>query len=227
MKNLVLVSLLTASIIPARAQSTFTDVPRNHWAFEAVQKLADDGIVVGVPETSPDRAQQAAAKVQTSLNANTTLKQSGIWVAPISTNKLAVRGVVAGRAQVKWALHLAKLAAPDFEVVNQLGISTKTQNNLPLRGWDFESYKANTAFEDSSQEATITPNIKEALGDNKALEGSHIDIDTDVENRVVYLKGTVRDAAQKALAGAIARQEVSKRNLADKFTLRNELTISR
>ncbi len=210
MKTLMLVSLLIISMVPARAQSTFTDVPRNHWAFEAVQKLADDGIVVGVPKTVPNHAQQAANKVQNLLNANATLKKAGVWAAPLSaTNKLAVRGVVASWAQIKWALHLAKQAAPDFEIVNQLGIA---KLEVPEVSMDF---------------MTITPNVKIALGDSKTLQGSRIDVDTDVDNRVVHLKGIVRDAAQKALAGAIARREISKRNSTKKFTLRNELTISR
>ena len=214
MKTLLLACLLVVAIVPAGAQSTpaptFSDVPRDHWAFEAVQKLADDGIVVDLPETAPNRAQQAANKVQTLLNANATLKKSGIWIAPISTtNKLAVRGVVAGWAQVKWALQLAKQAAPDFEIVNQLGIAKPEVPTVPM------------------DVMMITATIKEALGDQRELEVSQIDVDTDITNRVVHLKGTVRSTAHKALASKIARRELSKLNSADKFTLRNELTISR
>jgi hypothetical protein len=38
---------------PARAQSSFPDVPADHWAAAAVQKLKETGIVVGYPPGAP------------------------------------------------------------------------------------------------------------------------------------------------------------------------------
>ncbi len=73
--------------------------------------------------------------------------------------------------------------------------------------------------------ATITPNVKEALGDNKALVGSNIDVDTDVENKVVHLKGSVKDEAQKKLAEETAKQELVKMKPASPFTVQNELVV--
>src|SRR5471030_2982538 len=45
-------AILTAAIImPAMAsQDNFPDVPENHWAFEALQRLKKDGILVGYPD---------------------------------------------------------------------------------------------------------------------------------------------------------------------------------
>jgi hypothetical protein len=45
-------AILTAAIVmPAMAsQDNFPDVPDNHWAFEALQRLKKDGILVGYPD---------------------------------------------------------------------------------------------------------------------------------------------------------------------------------
>lgn len=51
--------------VPVRAQSTFPDVPDNHWAAAAVRKLAQAGIVEGFPNAPASRAasDNNAAKV--------------------------------------------------------------------------------------------------------------------------------------------------------------------
>ena len=42
-------AVLTAAIVlPAVAQDNFPDVPDNHWAFEALQRLKKDGLPAGV-----------------------------------------------------------------------------------------------------------------------------------------------------------------------------------
>jgi len=41
---------LVAAIGPASAQGAFSDVPRDHWAYDAVQELAEGGIVIGYPD---------------------------------------------------------------------------------------------------------------------------------------------------------------------------------
>src|SRR5580692_5851633 len=44
-------AVLTAAIVlPAVAQDNFPDVPDNHWAFEALQRLKKDGLLVGYPD---------------------------------------------------------------------------------------------------------------------------------------------------------------------------------
>lgn len=74
--------------------------------------------------------------------------------------------------------------------------------------------------------ATITPQVKEALGDkNAALKGSSIDVDTDVTNSVVHLKGTVVDEAQKTLAEATAKKELDRLAPSTQYTIANELTV--
>jgi PAS domain-containing protein len=44
-------AVLTAAIVlPAVAQDNFPDVPDNHWAFEALQRMKKDGLLVGYPD---------------------------------------------------------------------------------------------------------------------------------------------------------------------------------
>lgn len=67
-------------------------------------------------------------------------------------------------------------------------------------------------------DAAMTPKIKTALGANASLNGSSIDVDT--ANNTVTLKGTVKNAAQKTAAEAIAKRE------APNYKISNELTMS-
>jgi len=68
---------------------------------------------------------------------------------------------------------------------------------------------------------TLTPKIKTALGTQatSGLKGSSIDVDTVAASKTVTLTGTVKSAAQKTLAGAIA-----KKNAAD-FKVVNQLKV--
>ena len=61
--------------------------------------------------------------------------------------------------------------------------------------------------------------VKAALLADKTVDASHIDIDTDKNAKILYLRGTVPTAAQKTTAGRIARDK------ADGFIVRNELTV--
>ena len=61
--------------------------------------------------------------------------------------------------------------------------------------------------------------VKAALLADKTVDASHIDIDTDKNAKILYLRGTVPTAAQKATAERIARDK------ADGFIVRNELTV--
>jgi hypothetical protein len=67
---------------------------------------------------------------------------------------------------------------------------------------------------------TMTSSIKTALGANKGMNGSNIDVDTNGTTKTVYLKGTAKTAAQKNLAAAIAKQK------AGGFKIENQLTVA-
>ena len=45
-----LAALTLAAAIPAMAQGPFSDVPTDHWAYSAVDKLKNAGIVEGYPD---------------------------------------------------------------------------------------------------------------------------------------------------------------------------------
>lgn len=67
--------------------------------------------------------------------------------------------------------------------------------------------------------ATLTPQIKTAFGGNKSLNGSNINVDT--VGKTVTLSGTVKSAAQKTLAGTLAKQK------ATGFTIANNLKVGK
>ncbi|MHB9038641.1 MAG: S-layer homology domain-containing protein [Armatimonadota bacterium] len=46
----VLVALALVCVAPAFAQGPFTDVPTDHWAYDAVNQLQKDGIIIGYPD---------------------------------------------------------------------------------------------------------------------------------------------------------------------------------
>jgi hypothetical protein len=67
---------------------------------------------------------------------------------------------------------------------------------------------------------TLTSSIKTALGANKGMNGSNIDVDTNGDTKTVSLKGTAKTAAQKNLATAIAKQK------AGGFKVNNQLKVA-
>lgn len=50
-----------AAKAPAAANRPFTDIPRNHWAFEAVEAMRQRGILRGYPPAVPGEAGTFAA----------------------------------------------------------------------------------------------------------------------------------------------------------------------
>ena len=61
---------------------------------------------------------------------------------------------------------------------------------------------AGSKIENMADAAATTPAVKTALGANASLKGSNINVTTN--NNQVILSGTVKNAAQKNLAGSIA-----------------------
>ena len=47
---LALAAAVTMIAVPAMAQDNFPDVPENHWAYEAIENLKREGILVGYPD---------------------------------------------------------------------------------------------------------------------------------------------------------------------------------
>lgn len=65
--------------------------------------------------------------------------------------------------------------------------------------------------------AIMTPKIKTALGANAMLKGSNINVDTT--DKAVTLSGTVKSAAQKNMAGTVAKQA------APGYVIKNNLKV--
>ncbi len=67
----------------------------------------------------------------------------------------------------------------------------------------------------------MTPKIKTAFGGEKGLNGSNINVNSDAATKTVTLNGTVKSAAQKALASAIAKKHAAG------MTIKNNLTVGK
>jgi len=50
MKKTLLIAVVLLLAVPALAQGPFNDVPTDHWAYDAVNQLQKDGIVIGYPD---------------------------------------------------------------------------------------------------------------------------------------------------------------------------------
>ncbi len=116
----------------------FRDVPRDHWAFAAVQKLAGAGILEGVGnEAAPQKMTvlpapraatngNAALKVpstRAALGANPALKSARINVVGLGQNSLILRGTVKSEAQKQLASAIARKNAPGFNISDQLRVT--------------------------------------------------------------------------------------------------------
>jgi osmotically-inducible protein OsmY len=65
-----------------------------------------------------------------------------------------------------------------------------------------------------------TVDVKTALMADKAVDASHIDVDTDASTKTVTLKGSVPSQSQKVKADQIAREH------AEGYRIVNQLTVS-
>jgi hypothetical protein len=101
-KPLFLAVVLAASTCapPARAQSTFSDVPDGHWAAAAVRRLAEAGIIEGFPRTPTALNPTPAAQAP--------IAQAPIAQAPIAQAPAARPAVNATKSAKKSAARTAK-----------------------------------------------------------------------------------------------------------------------
>src|SRR3972149_1797992 len=87
---LIVVMLLPALMLPGgvAAQvslSPFEDVPPWHWAFDAVEKLAREGIIQGYPRNDRDLALNAVVQVYEAF-AHPTHPSARTWAEAFLTN---------------------------------------------------------------------------------------------------------------------------------------------
>jgi osmotically-inducible protein OsmY len=100
--------------------------------------------------------------------------------------------------------------------------STEMSKSVDKAGKSVENAAkgAGKAVEGMADAAVNTPKIKSALAANAALKGSNIDVDTQGSKDTVYLKGTVRNAAQSKAAATIAKKN------APNYKIVNQLKVA-
>ena len=77
---------------------------------------------------------------------------------------------------------------------------------------------AGVAVKNAGSAAVNTPAIKTALGANKAMAGSKIDVDSNATT--VTLKGTVKSAMQKSMATTIAKKNSGNLKIVNNLTVK-------
>ncbi|HEX8549990.1 MAG TPA: BON domain-containing protein [Abditibacteriaceae bacterium] len=108
-------------------------------------------------------------------------------------------------------------AANMQKVVDAAQESAKGAANSASNAISNAASNAAPAMKNADDAVTITPTVKTALGANAALKGSKIDVSTTDKN--VSLDGTVKTAAQKTIAGNIAKQK------APGYQIKNNLKV--
>lgn len=136
--TIVAVILLGLVALPMQARAdaeqdkpAFSDVPRGHWAYNAVQRLAQAGIIEGYPLNTEQQANSAsgstlndanaASVVRAGTAANAALAGSLINVDTTSTSVM-LSGTVKSQVQKVLAEQIAKRKAGNLKVINHLKI---------------------------------------------------------------------------------------------------------
>ncbi len=78
--------------------------------------------------------------------------------------------------------------------------------------------KMGVAVKNAGTAAVTTPSIKTALGASKAMDGSDVNVDTTATT--VTLKGTVKSAMQKSMAGTIAKSKAGGLKVVNNLTVK-------
>jgi osmotically-inducible protein OsmY len=129
---IVTAALLIAGSGAAHAQSTFSDVPDNHWAAAAVETLAQAGIIEGYAAGQPsepsrkDSPTLTMARVKSALTQDKRLDASSINVS-INDTTLMLTGTANSRLERDMAGQIAASNAGDLKVLNRLLVAPKVR----------------------------------------------------------------------------------------------------
>jgi hyperosmotically inducible periplasmic protein len=104
---------------------------------------------------------------------------------------MTLTGNVASADQKTQAEAVAKQAAPDYTIANEIGVRP-------------EGAESQARSVDSNLDSAIEDNFKASLKSNKNLDDQSIDY--SAKNGTLVLKGSVKTAAQKAEAGNLAKK---------------------
>ncbi|MEN6357558.1 MAG: S-layer homology domain-containing protein [Armatimonadota bacterium] len=144
----VLVALLCACSIPVFAQGPFTDVPTDHWAYDAVNQLQQDGILIGYPDGTFGGKKTitryefavAIARVVDYVGGNVTPPGAGVNQAQLDK---ALEGY-AKKSEIPTVPTLANLASKsDLDQVRKL--VDEFRDELAALGVDVDALKRDVA----------------------------------------------------------------------------------
>lgn len=232
MKKILVSLLATAFIGGAFAQSSFPDVPDNHWAGDAVDRIADLGIVIGFPDGT-FRGNEAFTRYQAALvvtrlldvigaelDARQALTDADLAALAAAIQaleaELAAQGARLGSAEDAIAsvadgvaVNSARLDA--LEALLAGGLDTEALADLAnqlaaLRvGVDTALAQAQAA-EDLARDALSAARAAQARANQNAAAIDALSwLNNDLEGRVSALEG--RAAGDPSLAGRLAAVE--------------------
>ena len=145
----VAATILFSTLSASHAQSTFADVPDNHWAAQAVKRLAEAGIIIGRPASANVTNAESVVKnandalsvrsdandalslviaVKKRVASEPYLQGSMIDVATFTSRGekiILLNGSVTTKAQRSFAGYIAADAAPKYRIINYLSVNPK------------------------------------------------------------------------------------------------------
>lgn len=197
---------LTLSAVPAMAQGPFSDVPTDHWAYQAVDKLKKAGVVEGYPDKTyggprPMTRYEFAIAIARLLDKIPVLPPDVATKGDID----ALRSQLAGFATKEDVAALRRLIDEFRPELERLGQDVKALNdrvngldarvtaietelkrvkiggtvNLMIRGNNRDSKLRNSVLEQSGFQVT-NPKNKSILSDTRVLH----DIDLNIKARL-------------------------------------------
>ncbi len=135
MSRVIIAAMMGAALIggiAAAAWGSFPDVPPWHWAYDAITKLQDEGILQGFPTPPAQLAENSIIQVYdgfahaTATGARAwverfTFNRPGNWPAPLSHAQMAAFSLTGARVNVRdtaaTATFTATVGSPDGKTV--------------------------------------------------------------------------------------------------------------
>jgi len=142
---------------------------------------------------------------------NSAMTQNGLGVVKVAQDRdkgvITLTGDVESADQKSQAESLAKQAAPDYTVSNEIGVRPVGAES------QFKSI-------DSSLDSAIQDNYKAALKSNKNLDDQSISY--DAKNGTLVLKGSVKTGAQKKEAATLAKSVPNVKEVVNEIQVKSD-----
>jgi hyperosmotically inducible protein len=142
---------------------------------------------------------------------NSAMTQNGLGVVKVSQDRdkgvITLSGDVESADQKAQAESLAKQAAPDYAVSNEIGVRPVGAES------QFKSI-------DSNLDSAIQDNYKAAIKANKNLDDQSISY--DAKNGTLVLKGSVKTAAQKKEAMTLAKSVPNVKEVVNEIEVKSD-----